>query len=66
MTTYLKFFPNQSFFNEDLSNNTIEIETFVDPINITDGHGKELTLNILVPSINNNKTFYTDANGLEM
>ena len=46
--------------------NAIEIETFLGPVNVSDGIGKEITINIITPVIHNNKTFYTDSNGLEM
>ncbi len=42
----------------------IEIETFVDSIDVSSG-GKEVTLNIQT-QIDNNSTFYTDSAGLEM
>lgn len=40
------------------------IETFIDSIPISDGIGKEVTLN-LKTKYNNGKTFYTDSMGLE-
>lgn len=40
------------------------IETIIDSIPITDGIGKEVTLN-LKTKYNNGKTFYTDSMGLE-
>ena len=43
----------------------IELETFVEPIGIKDHLGKEIVLEVDT-KINNNKTFYTDSNGLEM
>lgn len=42
----------------------IEIQTFIDSINISDHQGKEIVLDINT-GYNNNKTFYTDSNGLE-
>jgi len=39
------------------------IETFVDSIPVTDGKGKEVTLNIKT-NYKNNKIFYTDSMGL--
>ena len=49
----------------DLSNG-VEIESFVDSIDISDGVGKEVILLVEVPSINNNNTFYTDSMGMEL
>ena len=31
-----------------------------------DGHGREVTVNWQANEVNNNNTFYTDSNGLEM
>jgi len=44
----------------------IEIETFVDSIDISSGIGKEVTLNVQTNLLFNNLTFYTDSAGLEM
>lgn len=41
-----------------------EVETRIDAIPISDKVGKEVTMNF-VSGYNNNKTFYTDSNGLE-
>jgi len=46
--------------------NGIELQSFIDSISITDGAGKEVVLDINVPSINNNNIFYTDSMGMEM
>jgi hypothetical protein len=43
----------------------VELESFVKPIDISDNIGKEVTINIGT-NYNNNGTFYTDANGLEL
>lgn len=43
-----------------------ELETFVNSINIQDNIGKEIVVIVESPEINNNRVFYTDANGLEM
>jgi lysosomal alpha-mannosidase len=43
----------------------IEVETFVDSIDVSSG-GKEITLNVATSQIDNQNTFYTDSNGLEM
>ena len=45
--------------------NFIEIETFVNSIDISDNQGKEIVL-IVETDIQNNRTFYTDSNGLEL
>jgi lysosomal alpha-mannosidase len=42
------------------------LDTFVDSIDVKDKQGKEIVLEIKTPDIKNNKTFYTDSNGLEM
>ena len=44
--------------------NGFEMETLISPINISDRIGKEIVLN-LATTLQNNKTFYTDSNGLE-
>lgn len=54
-----------TFIEKNLNQNFIEIETFVNSINVSDGQGKEITLNIKDYEINNDNTFYTDSNGLE-
>lgn len=41
-----------------------EVETRIDSIDIGDKLGKEVTINFLT-NYQNNKTFYTDSNGLE-
>ena len=43
----------------------IEIETFVDSIDVSNGVGKEVTINIQT-DIDNDEIFYTDSAGLEM
>jgi len=44
----------------------IELQSFIDSISVSDNIGKEVVLDIQVPSIDNNKTFYTDSMGMEM
>ena len=44
----------------------IELQTFVNSISIKDGQGKEVVLIVEVPSIDNQKNFYTDSMGMEM
>lgn len=46
-------------------NPAIEFEVLLDPISAEDG-GKEVTANFFAYNLNNNNTFYTDSNGLEM
>ena len=46
--------------------NGIEVQTFVDSINTSDGQGKEIVMVVQTPSIKNNNTFYTDSMGMEM
>ena len=41
------------------------MEHYVKSINIKDGQGKEIVLKANF-EINNNKTWYTDSNGLEL
>ena len=45
--------------------NGFEIESHIDSIPVTDNIGKEITMNFAAVGYNNNKTFYTDSNGLE-
>jgi len=44
----------------------LEVNSFVNSIAVDDKQGKEIILLINAPSINNNKTFYTDSMGMEM
>ena len=43
----------------------LELETFVDSIDISDRQGREVVLQVST-DIRSNRTFYTDSNGLEM
>jgi lysosomal alpha-mannosidase len=47
-----------------IDTNGFEIETLVGSINVTDKIGKEIILSFAT-TIQNNKTFYTDSNGME-
>eukprot|EP01017_Pseudomicrothorax_dubius_P037894 TRINITY_DN5611_c0_g1_i8.p1 TRINITY_DN5611_c0_g1~~TRINITY_DN5611_c0_g1_i8.p1 ORF type:complete len:534 (-),score=151.45 TRINITY_DN5611_c0_g1_i8:140-1741(-) len=51
------------FYLSDLD--YFEIETYLDSIDVTDGIGKEVTINFQTLGLSNNNTFYTDANGLD-
>jgi len=42
------------------------VDSLTLPVDISDGIGKEITINFMTTTINNKNTFYTDANGLEM
>jgi len=55
----LKFFPTY------LICNVFELETFVNSIETSDNVGKEIVL-LIDTLLQNNKTFYTDSNGLEL
>jgi len=44
----------------------VEVNTFVDSINIDDKKGKEIVMQVNVPSIANKDVFYTDSMGMEM
>jgi len=46
--------------------NYVEIETFLNSIDISDKQGKEVVLLVNTGIKNSDKTFYTDSNGLEM
>ena len=46
--------------------NGFEIETYLDSINIEDGVGKEIVLQITKVRLSNKGIFYTDSNGMEM
>lgn len=59
MISFIKF-----YLNEPLP--IIQIQTRTLPVNISDGIGKEVIMKVSTPVINNNNTFYTDSNGLEM
>jgi len=50
---------------KDLANG-IEMQTFVNSISIADKQGKDVIMIVEVPSIHNDKTFYTDSMGMEM
>jgi alpha-mannosidase len=41
----------------------VEVETFVNSINVTDGQGKEVVI-ALTSQVDNQNTFITDSNGL--
>lgn len=61
-----KMLTNLRFYNyDDSKTQTIEIETFVSSIDVSDSIGKEVVL-LIKTNIENNKTFYTDSNGMEM
>ncbi|EAS02485.2 glycoside hydrolase family 38 amine-terminal domain protein (macronuclear) [Tetrahymena thermophila SB210] len=57
-TTQLRFY----FNNFD---KIVEVETFIHPINVSDGKGKEVVM-IVNTNLKNKKTFYTDSNGLSL
>jgi len=44
----------------------LELQSFVDSIDISDNQGKEVVLVVTAPSIQNGNTFYTDSMGMEM
>lgn len=44
----------------------IEVDVTVGGVPVADRIGKEITVNFYVEEIDNDKTFYTDSNGLEM
>ncbi len=46
-------------------NPAIEVELLLDPLPASGG-GQEVTANFFAYNLNNNNTFYTDSNGLEM
>jgi len=48
------------------NNQVIQVDTLTLPVDISDGKGKEITINFYSPLINNQGVFYTDSNGLEM
>lgn len=53
-------------YAQDYSSFALKIDSIILPVNVSDGIGKEITLNVFSGLINNNNTFYTDSNGLEM
>jgi len=44
----------------------LELQSFVDSIDTSDGQGKEVILVVTTPSIQNSNTFYTDSMGMEL
>jgi catechol 2,3-dioxygenase-like lactoylglutathione lyase family enzyme len=44
----------------------LELQSFVDSIDISDSQGKEVVLVVNAPSIQNSNTFYTDSMGMEL
>jgi len=46
--------------------NGVELQSFVDSIDNSDGQGKEVVLIVNTPSIQNAQTFFTDSMGMEM
>lgn len=52
-------------YSNDYYRHAVELETFVNSIPILDYVGKEIVLLVNTPIVNN-KTFYTDSNGLEL
>ena len=44
----------------------IEVLTYLDSIDVSDGIGKEVVIEFKAVDIDNNGTFYTDSNGMEM
>ena len=61
-TTYTKLYFSKK--ETHLESSGVEIETFVDSIDVKDKQGKEIVVQINT-SVANGKTFYTDSNGLE-
>ena len=59
----LRFFnlPNETVYDQ-----TIEQETFLSAVNISDGRGKEVTIDWTVDGLETGDVFYTDSNGLEV
>jgi lysosomal alpha-mannosidase len=58
---FLRLYNVDSFHNR-----WIEHESFVNSIPIGDGQGKELVIDWVIEGLHNNKTLYTDSNGLEL
>ena len=57
---------NMKFENKQSSTPGVELEAFVNSINVGDNIGKEVVLIVESSEINNNQTWYTDSNGLDM
>lgn len=52
-------------FKFDTYNDSYEIETFINTLDTTGTAGKEVVI-LIDTEIKNGKTFFTDANGLEL
>jgi hypothetical protein len=53
--------------NSPYLNEFVEFEVELNPINVEDSQGKDVTVNWkMLDGFDANKTFWTDANGLEM
>lgn len=52
--------------NNDVFDDSFELETFIPEIKIDDNQGKEITLDCFVKDLKNENTWYTDSNGLEL
>ncbi len=50
--------------SNDLANG-IELESFINSIDISDGIGREVVVLVQSPNVNNNGVFYTDSMGME-
>ena len=60
--TYTKMYFSK--IPNEIEERGFEVETFIDSIDVSDGVGKEVVFAVST-SLSNNKTFYTDSNGLE-
>lgn len=62
----MKFYNDGAFINDEITENAVEVEIFINSIDISDGIGKELAFKVYDYGLNNNMYFYTDSNGLEL
>lgn len=50
-----------------LFNDFVEVDVEINSVNVDDNRGKEITVNFkMYDDFDNNNTFWTDSNGLEM
>lgn len=64
--TTIRFFHGAATDTRLRIGDSVEVETFVNSIDVSDGQGKEIIMRVSSEKIANEGVFYTDSNGLEM
>lgn len=64
--TTIRFFHGAATDSRLRIADSVEVETFVNSIDVSDGQGKEIIMRVSNEKIANDGVFYTDSNGLEM